>query len=218
MGVPSSSSDSALQRVQSFTSPVLADPSGCLPVRPTSSSARKGIPVPSLPRYRVCGRGRASRGSLCTRSSAAICFPRASAVLSTCWASTATPASSVNRSLPSVVDQFCVAESPEGTSHRSPRRKPWETKPVVTRKPRQGRHFGLTYSNIVHYPAFLEADQGAHGAHQAREGWRKRGCFLGPDAPRGGSSRGRSKSSASRHAGVVGERVRTGRAWSGGRP
>jgi hypothetical protein len=41
------------QMVQSFTSPVLADPSGCLPVRPMSSSARKGIPVPSMPRYKV---------------------------------------------------------------------------------------------------------------------------------------------------------------------
>src|SRR5467141_3290071 len=70
--------------VQSFTSPVLADPSGCLPVRPTSSSARKGMPVPSIPRYRVCGRGRESRGSVCTRSSSASSFPRPSAVLSTC--------------------------------------------------------------------------------------------------------------------------------------
>src|SRR2546426_695747 len=55
MGVPSSSRASALQMVQSFTSPVLADPSGCLPIRPASSSARKGIPVPSMPRYKVCG-------------------------------------------------------------------------------------------------------------------------------------------------------------------
>src|SRR6266568_7696047 len=62
MGIPSSSSDSALHIVQSFTSPVLADPSGCLPVRATSSSARKGIPVPSMPRYKVCGRETASRG------------------------------------------------------------------------------------------------------------------------------------------------------------
>src|SRR6266550_2786514 len=101
MGIPSSSIDSALQIVQSFTSPVLADPSGCLPVRATSSSARKGIPVPSMPRYKVCGRETASRASVCTRSSSAISSPRASAVLSTCLASTATPASSVNSSLPS---------------------------------------------------------------------------------------------------------------------
>src|SRR4249919_2335361 len=86
MGVPSSSSASALQMVQSFTSPVFADPSGCLPVRPTSSSARRGIPVPSMPRYRVRGRARKSGGSLCTRSSSAISFPNASAVLSTCVA------------------------------------------------------------------------------------------------------------------------------------
>ena len=29
--------------------------------------------------------------------------------------------------------------------------KPWETKPVITRKPRQGRHFGLTHTNVAHY-------------------------------------------------------------------
>ena len=45
------------------TSPLLADPSACLPVRPASSSARKGIPVPSMPRYRVWGRGTVSQGS-----------------------------------------------------------------------------------------------------------------------------------------------------------
>ena len=48
-GVPCSSSDSAVQMAQSFTSPVLADPSACLPLRPTSSSAPRGIPVPSIP-------------------------------------------------------------------------------------------------------------------------------------------------------------------------
>jgi hypothetical protein len=30
--------------------------------------------------------------------------------------------------------------------------KPWETTPVITRKPRQGRHFGLTRTNVAHYP------------------------------------------------------------------
>jgi hypothetical protein len=35
-----------------------------------------------MPRYKVCRRERESRGSVCTRSSSAISFPRASAVLS----------------------------------------------------------------------------------------------------------------------------------------
>src|SRR6266566_7732811 len=50
-----------------------------------------------------------------------------------------------------VVDQFHVARSPGGTPQRSPRRKPWETKPLMTRKPRQGRHFGLARTNVGHY-------------------------------------------------------------------
>jgi hypothetical protein len=30
--------------------------------------------------------------------------------------------------------------------------KPWETKPETTRKPRQRRHFGVTRTNVAHYP------------------------------------------------------------------
>jgi hypothetical protein len=62
-------------------------------------------------------------------------------------------AEKVNLKRPFVVDRFHVAGSPRGTPQRSPRRKPWETNPVMTRKPRQGRHFGLTRTDVTHYPA-----------------------------------------------------------------
>ena len=77
-GIPCSSRDSALQMVQSFTSPVFADLSGCLPVWPTHASVRKGMPVPSMPRYRGMPVEQEHRGgSVSTRSASAISFPRA---------------------------------------------------------------------------------------------------------------------------------------------
>jgi len=93
MGVPCSSSDSALQMVQSFTSPVLADPSGCLPLGPPRSCA-KGIPSFRHTEDTVCGRARESRGSCARVHLRRSLFPDLLAVLSTCLASTATPASS----------------------------------------------------------------------------------------------------------------------------
>ena len=56
-GMPFSSRVSALRRVTSLTSRVLAEPSGCLPARPTNSGLRTGTPVPSIPRYSVGGTG-----------------------------------------------------------------------------------------------------------------------------------------------------------------
>src|SRR5512134_1028704 len=56
-GVPSLSRPSAVQTVTSLTSRVLAEPSGCLPTRPSSSQRRIGTPVPSMPRYTVGAAG-----------------------------------------------------------------------------------------------------------------------------------------------------------------
>ena len=83
--------------VASLTSRVLAEPSGCLPRRPSTSAGRTGTPVPSSPRYMVgAGLGTVSATS---RSSAATSRPRASAARSTCLVSTRTAASPHNRSL-----------------------------------------------------------------------------------------------------------------------
>ena len=51
-----------------------------------------------------------------------------------------------------VVDQSNFVGSPGGTPQRSPRWKLREPKPRMTRKPRQGRHFGLTRTNVAHHP------------------------------------------------------------------
>ena len=54
-GRPALSRPSAVHRVASLTSRVLAEPSGCLPRRPSTSVGRTGTPVPSSPRYMVGG-------------------------------------------------------------------------------------------------------------------------------------------------------------------
>ena len=81
----------------SLTSRVLAEPSGCLPRRPSTSAGRTGTPLPSNPRY-IVGAGLGTV-SATARSSAATSRPRASAQRSTCLVSTRTAASSHNRSL-----------------------------------------------------------------------------------------------------------------------
>ena len=49
-GTPSLSRPCALQTVTSLTSRVFAEPSSCLPARPSVSLLRIGMPVPSMPR------------------------------------------------------------------------------------------------------------------------------------------------------------------------
>src|SRR3984893_18683213 len=62
--------------------------------------------------------------------------------------------SKVNWPIAKVADQLHVSGSPGGTPQRSPGWKPWETKPVITRKPRQGRHCGVTRTNVARHPRF----------------------------------------------------------------
>ena len=90
--------DSAVQTVTSLTSRVRAEPSFCLPLRPAVSLLRTGTPVPSTPRY-IVGAGARCGGPARSRSSAAIFSPKASAVRSTCWVPTRTPAKSSSRPL-----------------------------------------------------------------------------------------------------------------------
>ncbi len=52
-GAPSAPVRSADHTTASFASRVFAEPSGCLPARPSVSAPRTGTPVPSRPRYNV---------------------------------------------------------------------------------------------------------------------------------------------------------------------
>ena len=85
-------------RLTSLTSRVLAEPSGCLPRRPSTSAGRTGMPVPSSPRYTV-GAGAGAVCSVTARSSSETSRPSASAVRSTCRVSTSTAARTINSSL-----------------------------------------------------------------------------------------------------------------------
>ena len=81
------------------TVPLWTRTSRCL--RQWFDEERTGMPVPSMPRYRV-GLTRCASGSTARRSSAAIARPSASAVRSTCLGSTASPASSSSSVLASL--------------------------------------------------------------------------------------------------------------------
>ncbi len=75
-GAPSAPVRSADHTTASFASRVLAEPSGCLPLRPRVSSSRTGTPVPSRPRYSVG----AVAGPAATRSRSSAAVSRPSSV------------------------------------------------------------------------------------------------------------------------------------------